>query len=392
MSAEPTPGSLDLERRQQPPFFSSAILKLTEYCNIKCTYCYMFEGPNQHASEFPLRLSDSAADQFLVRLAEYIESNGISRYRVTLHGGEPTLWPLRSFERLFRKAETLGLASKVSFSIQSNLYQLKKDLLPILLSARCSIGVSIDGPASFHDSRRKSHGGLGTYAKITENVEWMLANGFGRLVAGYLTVANPQIPPTEFLQWARGLRPSRLSVLWPIDFNHNVPAPNGLYGNWYASLFREWLALDDPSLEIRYFRETITTMCGGNVHGDSLGVNGIGIIVVDTDGSYVHHDYVRGFLPNVRLHRNVFKNSFQEMERDPILVTLKHRRETIPRECATCDHVRVCGGGFLANRLHGSTLMLDKKSVMCGDHIAYFSAVRDELLRYGARVAVHGDA
>ncbi len=376
------------KKQQEAPFFSSAILKLTEYCNIRCTYCYMFENPHEHSKGFPLRLSDDDAAKFVERVAEYIDAKNISRFRITLHGGEPTLWPIDSFEKLFRRVEAANIQNRVAFSMQSNLVQLNKDLFPILKENMCSIGVSIDGPEVYHDSRRITHGGKGTYSKIIKNVDWILKSEYSKLLAGYLTVANPEIPVNEYLDWATELQPSKLSVLWPIEFNHNNKPSDGRYGKWYSELFGEWLKRDIPSLKIRYFQETVSTMCGSSVHGDSLGVNGLGMVVIDTDGSYVHHDYLRGFLPEIRLHRSIKNTSLFKLEEDSLLRTLKNRMSLIPDECLSCTHVGVCGGGFIANRLHGTNVNFDRKSIMCEDHKMYFGTVRRLLAAYGAEVSL----
>jgi uncharacterized protein len=100
--------------------FAGCVVKLTAYCNLNCTYCYMFNLTDHTFKRIPKIMSMTVAESLVARLREYIIERDLSAFHVTLHGGEPTLWPVTHFKLLFEGIEkaakdtgiTIGLAYK----------------------------------------------------------------------------------------------------------------------------------------------------------------------------------------------------------------------------------------------------------------------------------------
>jgi len=356
---------------------ASLVLKLTETCNLDCTYCYMFNSEDKTYTRVPKYMRPETSLQVLARIEEYLQTYPESTVRLVLHGGEPTLWPeaymtpfLEEVGRLRRRLKRLSLG------LQTNLYEYDAALLGRVAEAGGSIGVSLDGPETYNDARRVTRGGGGSYARVSENLRRLEADGLLPHFGGVLSVADPDIAPDVYFEWVKTLPKKQVGLLWPIHYNYDS-LPQRDYGTWYAALFRLWSDADDPSIRIRFFRDALKRMLGSAQHGDGIGGDRLSSIVVNTDGQYERHDYLRYFADGaVRTGFNVTEHGIDTAAGDPVIRRCADLRALLPAECGACIHREVCGGGFVANRLGGGMMDFTRKSVMCDAHMRFFDAVR----------------
>jgi len=308
------------------------------------------------------------------------------------HGGEPTLWPLQQFIKLFDSAEAIRARGlHLNLSIQSNGYDLNPELIDLLAKHQVSIGISLDGPRAFNDSRRITHDKGGSYEKVLQNLKLLSEEKNAKIFGGVLCVANPEIPPAEFLSWVNLLPIKRIDVLWPMEFNYsNRPwSKDGFesyckkpkYGIWFAELFRLWFEQDDPSLEIRIFMESLCIFLGSQRHADMLVNDTLDTLVVNTDGGIEYHDYLRPAGDGVtRTIYNIQSHSLDEVFKDNLFQYLHNLGSHLPSECTSCPYVRVCGGGFLPGRMARDSKFPSHRSVLCPDQYEFFKSIY-ELIR-----------
>ncbi len=369
--------------------FTSAIIKLTAICNLNCTYCYMFNLHDKTYTRVPAFMPEQTARSVVDRIETYMRSNDIPSFTLVLHGGEPTLWPVESFRSFLdhlSSARSRGV--DIRPVIQSNGYSIKWPVLDLLKHYHVRIGISLDGPEGYNDKFRVNHAGHGSYTRVKQNVERMIDEGYGELIGGFLSVAQPDIPPDIYLKWAKSLPVKRLSVLWPIDFNYDNP-PWGLgldedyrraprYGQWFAELFERWWGDPELDLDIRHFREVVGVMAGAKRHDDSIVNDQLGMFVVNTDGAVEYPDYFRSYVDGgSRSAFNIHQDSIDSLVTDPMFDYCLKLGEHLPHECQGCPHARVCGGGFLPGRMERGAEPPFRKSVLCADQYHFFSRVSD---------------
>ena len=357
------------------------ILKLTEICNLNCTYCYMFNSEDKTYTRVPKLMSKPVSMQVLSRIKEYLNAYPEIKLRIVLHGGEPTLWTKEYFHEFLAEVNAIrSKTQRLSLGLQTNLFEYDHEILHKVANVGGSIGVSLDGPQFYNDSVRITHTGKGSYKQICENLKQLETDGLMANLGGFLTVANPDIPPQEYLDWIKTLPKERVSILWPIHYNYDTP-PQKDYGSWFAKLFGLWTEEDDESIQIRFFQDAIKRTLGHKEHGDSIGNDALNSIVINTDGQYERHDYLRYFSDGiVRTDFNVFTDSIASASKDEIISQCSNLRAHLPTECVECIHTDVCGGGFIANRFGEGDLSFNRKSVMCTDHKLFFDAVREYLI------------
>lgn len=386
--------------------FRSAIVKLTAVCDIDCSYCYMFNQADRTFERMPARMALPTALCLLDRICDYHPRGEPEPFSIVLHGGEPMLWPDASFaELLSQVAMRREQGWNLDVAIQTNLVQpIAPQLLALFREHRVSLGVSLDGPGELNDAVRVDKRGRGTYARVMANVERMLADGDGGLIGGFLAVANPSLPPAEFLAWVCSLPVSRVDVLWPIEFNWRQPPwPLGAsrayaaaprYGTWYAELFRAWWALDDPGVTIRLFNNLLHVALGGQGHIDALVNDSYNMFVVNTDGSYEYPDYLRvAGDGSACTSFHISTDGIAALAADPLFARLLKLRDELPAKCTGCRHRLICGGGFLPGRSDAKDGIAQRESVLCADQMHFFDAalglIESSLQQRGAHV--HSD-
>jgi len=386
--------------------FRSAIVKLTAVCDIDCSYCYMFNQADRTFERMPARMALPTALRLLDRICDYHPRGEPEPFSIVLHGGEPMLWPDASFaELLSQVAMRREQGWNLDVAIQTNLVQpIAPQLLALFREHRVSLGVSLDGPRELNDAVRVDKRGRGTYERVMANVEHMLADGDGGLIGGFLAVANPSLPPAEFLAWVCSLPVPRVDVLWPIEFNwRHPPWPLGAsrayaaaprYGTWYAELFRAWWALDDPGVTIRLFNNLLHVALGGQGHIDALVNDSYNMFVVNTDGSYEYPDYLRvAGDGSACTPFHISTDGIAALAADPLFARLLKLRDELPAKCAGCRHRLICGGGFLPGRSDAKDGIAQRESVLCADQMHFFDAafglIESSLQQRGAHV--HSD-
>lgn len=143
--------------RVRPPHeaLNTVILKLTNACNLACTYCYDHEDL-ERATVLPLPDIEAVLAQAL----DLVEQ----RLWVILHGGEPTLlWP--QIEKIVQAGEALAQArgKQIEFTGQTNLTRLSERMVRFSVRHGIDWGVSLDGPAPINDRFRVLHNGRGSF-------------------------------------------------------------------------------------------------------------------------------------------------------------------------------------------------------------------------------------
>jgi uncharacterized protein len=370
------------------PGFHIFVLKLVGFCNLNCSYCYMFNSADRSHAEKPQYMDPEIARRTLERIRNHMDRSAGSSAAVALHGGEPTLWPLQSFRLFFREVGRMraeGVA--LDLTMQTNLWRLPTwELFELCREHRVSIGVSLDGPRHANDVHRTDFSGRGSYDKIIANVRRAIDRGFGDLFSGFLSVMQPCIEPKAYLEWLASLPVTRVDVLWPIEFNlahrpwgsagKRNYAAHPLYGEWVERLFEEWWRLDRPELEIRLFADSVEAMLGGGRRTDVLGADSFASLVVNTDGAIELADYFRTAAHNgSRTGYSVFEHDFDAVACDSRVARLHRTARSAPAPCLACRHVQVCRGGTLSGRLDSAGEVTRRNSVLCHDHKRFFDAV-----------------
>jgi uncharacterized protein len=142
---------------------NTLIVKLTNACNLACTYCYDFEKI-ESAQKLEQSIARRAIDQALDICPDTLT--------VLLHGGEPMLmW--ETVEALVLQGEMLAYqkGKQILFSGQSNMTRLNERIVAFSEEHEIAWGISLDGTAAIHNHFRIDHQGQGSYGLFINSLE-----------------------------------------------------------------------------------------------------------------------------------------------------------------------------------------------------------------------------
>jgi len=140
------------------------ILQPTPYCNIDCAYCYL--GSRNDRRLMSPEIIEAVREKIVARLPSDAAP------AIVWHAGEPTAAPIRWYERAHERLASAAPA-RTSFAMQSNGVAIDDRWIDFFRRSGTNVSLSIDGPQSFHDARRRTRNGKPTW--------WLAMRGLRRL-------------------------------------------------------------------------------------------------------------------------------------------------------------------------------------------------------------------
>lgn len=137
-------------------------------CNFKCTYCYQEPFDPEKGLIAPENI------EALFAYIDRFHAAEEPRPYLTLFGGEPLVDTPAHHDRLGRFLAGARQRS-LSVAVVTNGHDLEAFLPQLRQGPVKEIQVTLDGPAAVHDARRLHKTGRGTFARIVEGIDALLA-------------------------------------------------------------------------------------------------------------------------------------------------------------------------------------------------------------------------
>jgi len=347
-------------------------------CNLGCHYCYYSGKAVLPPEGAPFRMDDGLLEAYIF---QHIAASTDEIIRFSWHGGEPTLAGLDFFRRAMDLQQRYKPAGRtIRNGLQTNGVLLDDAWGRFLAEAEFSVGLSLDGPAGFHDRHRRFRDGRPTHDRALRGFEILKRHGVTTDILCVVHADNAG-HPAEVYGFFKSIGAAFISFLPLVE--RMAEAAGGVspesvsasaWGTFLRAVFDEWLAGDIGRVKVQIFEEAARTAFGQE-HSLCLfrPVCG-GIPVVERNGDFYPCDhFVR---PELRLG-NIRTSALADLIDSPAQQAFgRAKAETLPRVCRACPVLAMCNGECPKNRFLKSPDGETGLNYICAGYLDFFSHCR----------------
>ncbi|MFG2135978.1 FxsB family cyclophane-forming radical SAM/SPASM peptide maturase [Streptomyces sp. NPDC048650] len=357
--------------------FRQFVIKIHSRCNLACTYCYIYTGPDRSWRDRPALVPAATVRRTALRIAEHARTHRLREVRIDLHGGEPLLTgpgPLLEQAAAIRAALPAGCTA--ALGVQTNGTLLTPYVIDTLGAAGFRIGLSLDGGSPHLNRRRVDHAGRPSWPAAARAVRLLGARP--DVFGGILCTIDVTADPAEVYGSLRALEPPMLDFLLP-HANWSSPPPAAArgprhapagrtpYGDWLCTVFDLWWD-GGPGPRVRMFTEILGLLLGRPSSSEAVGLSPVVALVIDTDGAIEQVDSLKSTYEGApATGLDVFRHTFDQALAHPGIAARQRGRDGLGPQCRSCALMAVCGGGNYAHRYRAGPSAFANPSVYCAD-------------------------
>lgn len=328
------------------------IVKITERCNIDCSYCYMFNKGNDDFEFNPPYIGAETISQTLAFLERGIADLGVKRLAIILHGGEPLMLKKERFVELCDAIESrLKPLVKLTMGIQTNAILIDDEWLEIFGKYDFHVGVSLDGPEEVNDRYRIDKKGAGTYKDTVAGLERLqkaYSDGRLRHTPGVVCVCSFDADATELYRFfAQTLKVKLVNFNLPMETHDDWGEADAKKARAFlADLFEAWVSDDDPAVKIRMFDHMLRYFSGDvsfREHVSNIMRKHL-MVVISSAGELSDHDDYK-IINFAQRGGTVFDTTLQEFSNSQLRRYIDQLFSNLPGDCQECSWKYYCRGG-----------------------------------------------
>jgi len=314
-------------------------------CNLHCAYCFYHERPNDpYAGQPHPRMSDAVLEALIVQGMRLDRRAAGFAWQ----GGEPTLAGIDFYRRVVALEQQHGFAGQaVSNALQTNGLLIDVEWADLLAQYQFLVGISLDGPAIWHDVYRTHVNGQGSHARALAALQRLQARG---VATNVLSVVNDVTAahPVEIYDYLLGLGVGYMQFIPCVETDPitDALAPFSVgaeqYGDFLCALFDRWYNGGQPEASVREF-ESILARYLGQEPGECSRQERCGsYLVVEYNGDVYPCDFfVR---PETRVG-NLLETPLEALFDSPAVRAFADKKATPRPECAVCGWLPFCRQG-----------------------------------------------
>ena len=350
---------------------SQYVLKVHSRCDLACDHCYVYEHRDQSWRRKPKSISWVTADQAASRIAEHAAAHRLPQVQVILHGGEPLLLGRETMRGVLAALDSrITPVSRADLRIHTNGVLLDEQWCTLFDEFGVKVGVSLDGDRAANDRHRRFADGRSSYDQVRRALSLLRRPEHRHLYAGILCTIDLDNDPIAVYEALAAEAPPNLDLLLPHATWENPPyRPAGQlapYAAWLIRIYQRWHS-DGRPVPIRLFDSLMSAAHGGPSWSESVGLDPVGLLVIETDGSWEQTDSLKtAFDGAAATGLRVASHSVDEAVTHAGVAARLGGLAALSATCRACEVVRICGGGLYAHRYRKDT-GFDNPSVFCAD-------------------------
>ena len=340
-------------------------------CNLACQYCYYLEKGKLYPEQAPL--SEELLETFI---HQYIEAQTMPEVLFTWHGGEPLLQPLSFYRKALELQQRYARGRQIDNCLQTNGTLLTDEWCEFLRENRFLVGISIDGPQTYHDAYRcrsfdKVMRGIRLLQK--HNVEWNAMATVNHLNAD---------DPVGFYRFFKEIGCQYLQFTPVVErvsegqVTDTSVTPEQ-WGRFLCGVYDEWKQKDIGQIFVQLFDATLANWAGEPPGICSMSPTCGRAAVMEANGDVYSCDHF--VFPEYRLG-NIRQQSLTEMlygERQQQFGRNKHAG--LPRQCRECRFLFACHGECTKNRFLKDKYGEPGLNYLCAGYQQFFAHVATDM-------------
>ena len=333
------------------PSLSLLIKPASSLCNMGCRYCFYRDvAENRNTKSFGI-MKEETLDAMVKNVFSYADVS----VHFTFQGGEPTLAGEAFFSAFHASVEKYNTRSlPVSFSLQTNGYDISDALIRIFSKYRYLLGVSLDGSADIHNSLRTTVSDNPTYKKIKETLGRLDA---AKIDYNILTVVTEEVARRGSAVY-KYLRDSGYKFIQFIthvpDFgregeHHSFTLTNESYAKFLTETFLEYRKdfLSGNYVSVRQLDNFVRIAAGLGAECCGMGGRCYSNLVVESDGGVYPCDF---YVLDKWKMGSVTVDSIESLLSCDTAKEFVRLSLDIPDECRACKFLPICRGGCRRHR------------------------------------------
>ncbi|WP_087018310.1 anaerobic sulfatase maturase [Thaumasiovibrio subtropicus] len=359
-------------------------------CNLSCDYCFYLEKENLYPErKTRWKMSDETLELYV---KQYIEAHDTQEVEFAWQGGEPTLMGLDFFRQAVALQEKYKGTKTIRNAFQTNGLLIDDAWCEFFKQHQFLIGISIDGPAKFHDHYRVSRSGATSHEKVMAAISLMKKHGVEFNTLTVLNNENVQHPEevydflvgigSQFLQFIpiveRCAQEATEDGLYLISPEHDQTAkvtkwsvPAAAYGEFLNRVFDRWVQKDVGRIFVNTFDATLAAWCneapGICVQSETCGR----AFALESNGDLYNCDHF--VYPEHRLG-NLHDTTIREMNQLEAATEFGMAKKTsLTKQCQSCEFRFACHGGCPKHRFNVASTGEPGHSYFCAGYKAFFA-------------------
>jgi uncharacterized protein len=377
-------------------------------CNLDCHYCFYLEKEKLYTDAGGRRMTPEVLETYI---RDYIAAQPDDTVSFAWQGGEPTLLGVEFYQRAVALQAKYAQGKRIENAFQTNGVLLDEAWGEFLAAHRFLVGVSIDGPAQWHDAYRVDKGGQPTFARVVAGMQMLKKHG---VEFNTLTTVNRKnsTHPIELYRFLREAGSGYLQFI-PIVERAAANPESGLwlapppdheeaaaldaevtpwsvrpadYGNFLCAIFDEWIRHDVGRIFVQHFDSALSTWLTGRAElcvfqedcGRGLAIEHNGDVY-----SCDHYVYARYRLGNM------MNTSLVELVDSPAQAEFgRAKSATLPRWCRECPVRFACHGECPKHRFIRAPDGEEGLNYLCAAHSKFFHHIDSPMKTMAAMINV----
>jgi uncharacterized protein len=357
-----------------PNAFSVMTKPTGAICNLDCKYCYFLEKEALYpGSNFHMDYSTTE-----IYIKQLLESQNGNECTLVWQGGEPTLMGLDFFKTVLNLVERYRPQNmRVFHSIQTNGTLLDEDWCEFFAENQFLVGISIDGPATLHDSYRVNKSGKQTHSQVVKAIKLLKQHNVEFNLLAVVSKSNQDYPLDVYRHFRDELDATYIQFIPLVETRNAILTERSVnsrkWGDFLIQVYDEWLSRDVGKVFIQIFEVALGIWLGKPsslcIFAEECG-NGLAL---EHNGDLYSCDH---FVEPKHLIGNIKERHILELvSSDKQRAFGKNKRTSLPSQCINCEVKFACNGECPKNRIISTTDGQAGLNYLCDGYRRFFNYI-----------------